>query len=93
MNKSNNFSNNLFFVKYSLKFEIDPLVNIIIGLINETKDDIQESIDNLHFLRFFYNKKETSLYHDYVTLVISRMSKYYGMSWFLGTLSDGYWHS
>ncbi|MCK5855983.1 MAG: radical SAM protein [Bacteroidales bacterium] len=79
MHKSNNFSNNLFFVKYSLKFDIDPLVNIIIGLINENESDIQESIDNLHFLRFFYSKKETSLYHDYVTLVISRMSKYYGM--------------
>jgi len=79
MDKSNNFSNNLFFVKFSQKYEIDPLVNIIIGIINETEDDIQEGIDNLHFLRFFYNKGEDSLYHDYVTLVISRMSKYSAM--------------
>ncbi|RLD65206.1 MAG: hypothetical protein DRI84_07260 [Bacteroidetes bacterium] len=79
MNKSNNFSTNLFFVKFALKNDIDPLVNIIIGLINETEDDIQEGKYNLHFLRFFYSKKEISLYHDYVTLVISRMSKYYSM--------------
>ncbi len=79
MAKSNNFSNNLFFVKFALKYDIDPLVNIIIGLLNETEDDIQEGMDNLHFLRFFYSKEEDSLYHDYVTLVISRMSKYFGM--------------
>ncbi|RLD43466.1 MAG: hypothetical protein DRI86_09995 [Bacteroidetes bacterium] len=79
MQKSNNFSNNIFFVKFAQKYEIDPLVNIIIGLIDETESDIQEGMDNLHFLRFFYNKGEDSLYHDYVTLVISRMSKYYSM--------------
>jgi hypothetical protein len=79
MAKSNNFSNNLFFVKFTLKYNIDPLVNIIIGLLNETEDDIQEGMDNLHFLRFFYSKGEDSLYHDYVTLVISRMSKYFAM--------------
>ena len=79
MHKSNNFSNNLFFVKFAQKYEIDPLVNIIIGLIDETEDDIQEGIDNLHFLRFFYNNGEDSLYHDYVSLVISRMSKYFSM--------------
>ncbi len=79
MHKSNNFSNNIFFVKFAQKYEIDPLVNIIIGLIDETEDDIQEGMDNLHFLRFFYNNGEDSLYHDYVTLVISRMSKYYSI--------------
>ena len=79
MAKSNNFSNNLFFVKFALKYDIDPLVNIIIGLLNENEYDIQESEDNLHFLRFFYNQKETTLYHDYVTLVVSRMSKYFAM--------------
>ena len=79
MAKSNNFSNNLFFIKFALKYDIDPLVNIIIGLLNETDDDIQEGMNNLHFLRFFYSKGEDSLYHDYVTLVISRMSKYFGM--------------
>lgn len=79
MHKSNNFSNNLFFVKYSLKYNIDPLVNIIKGIINETEEDVIESMNNLHFLRFFFHGEESSLFHEYVTLVISRMAKYYSM--------------
>jgi radical SAM superfamily enzyme YgiQ (UPF0313 family) len=79
MNKSNNFSNNIFFVKYSLKFGIDPLVNIIKGVIDESKEDVQQGMNNLHFIRFFYADKEISFRHDYATLVISRMTKYYAM--------------
>jgi len=79
MNKSNNFSNNIFFVKYAIKYGMDPLVNIIKGAIDETKEDVQEGINNLHFLRFFYGDKEISFMHDYATLVISRMTKYYSM--------------
>ena len=79
MNKSNNFSNNIFFVKYAIKYGMDPLVNIIKGAIDETIEDVQEGINNLHFLRFFYKDKEISFMHDYATLVISRMTKYYSM--------------
>lgn len=79
MNKSNNFSNNIFFVKYSLKYGIDPLVNIIKGAIDESKEDVQEGMNNLHFLRFFYADKEITFRHDYATLVLSRMTKYYAM--------------
>lgn len=79
MNKSNNFSNNIFFVKFAMKYDIAPLVNIIIGLVDEDDYDIKESLENLHFLRFFYGKEEISMYHDYVTLVISRKSKYMAM--------------
>ena len=79
MNKSNNFSNNIFFVKFAMKFDIAPLVNIIIGLVDEDDNDILESKENLHYLRFFYGKEEIAMYHDYVTLVISRKSKYMAM--------------
>ncbi len=79
MNKGNNFSNNIFFVKYALKYGINPLVNIIKGVIDETEEDVQEGMNNLHFLRYFYNQKDISLAHDYATLVISRMTKYYSM--------------
>jgi radical SAM superfamily enzyme YgiQ (UPF0313 family) len=79
MNKSNNFSNNIFFVKYALKYGINPLVNIIKGVIDETEEDVREGMNNLHFLRFFYNEKDISLTHDYATLVISNMTKYYSM--------------
>ena len=79
MEKSNNFSNNIFFVKYAMKFGMDPLVNIIKGIIDETEEDVIESMQNLHFLRFFYNGTEASLFHDYATLVISKMTKYFTM--------------
>ena len=79
MAKSNTFSSNILFLKFSLKNEIYPLVNIIKGVLGETADDVIESMANLHFLRYFYNKEEYSLYHEYVTLVVSNMTKYYTM--------------
>ena len=79
MAKSNTFSSNILFLKFSLKNQIYPLVNIIKGVLDETADDVIESIENLHFLRFFYNMGEYSLYHEYVTLVVSNMTKYYTM--------------
>ncbi|OYT12563.1 MAG: hypothetical protein B6I18_00225 [Bacteroidetes bacterium 4572_112] len=79
MAKSNTFSSNILFLKFSLKNEIYPLVNIIKGVLGETAGDVIESMANLYFLRFFYNKEEYSLYHEYVTLVVSNMTKYYTM--------------
>ncbi len=77
MNKSNTFSDNIFFVKYSLKNGIYPFTNVIKHIPGETEDDVQECINNLHFLRFFYNDSVVSFSHNYVTLVLSSMSRYY----------------
>ncbi|WP_066631631.1 B12-binding domain-containing radical SAM protein [Labilibacter marinus] len=77
MNKRNNFSNNLFFVKESLKNGIYPYVNVIKHIVDETEDDVQECISNLHYTRFFYNDAVVSFLHNYVNLVLSSMSKYY----------------
>lgn len=77
MNKSNSFSDNIFFVKQSLKHGISPFVNVIKHVPGETEEDVQESIDNLHFLRFFYNNSIVSFSHNYVPLVLSSMTKYY----------------
>lgn len=79
MNKSNTFSDNLFFVKYSLKHGISPLVNVIKHIPGETEEDVQESINNLHFLRFFYNNSIVSFSHTFVSLVLSSMSKYHSL--------------
>ncbi|NQU54726.1 MAG: radical SAM protein [Bacteroidetes bacterium] len=79
MNKSNTFSDNLFFVKYSLTNGISPLVNVIKHVPGETEEDVQESINNLHFLRFFYNNSIVSFSHTYVSLVLSSMSKYHSL--------------
>ncbi len=77
MNKSNSFSDNLFFVKHSIKNGIAPYVNVIKHIPYETEEDVQECIDNLHYTRFFYNNPIVSFSHNYVDLVLSSMSKYY----------------
>ena len=77
MNKSNSFSDNLFFVKYALKNGINPLVNVIMHVPEETEAEVQECVNNLHFLRFFYNNSVISFSHTYVDLVLSSMTKYY----------------
>jgi len=79
MNKSNSFSDNIFFVKYAIKNGISPFVNVIKHIPGETEDDIQECINNLHYLRFFYKDHIISFSHNYVNLVLSSMSKYYSI--------------
>ena len=79
MRKSNSFSDNIFFVKFSLKYGIDPFVNVIKYLPGETEKEIQESTNNIHFLRFFYNDKLISFSHTFVDLVLSSMTKYYSL--------------
>lgn len=77
MNKSNSFSDNIFFVKSAIKNGIAPYVNVIKYVPGETEEDVRESIDNLHYLRFFYNNRMLSFSHNYVPLVLSSMTKYY----------------
>ncbi len=77
MGKSNSFSDNILFVKYSLKNGINPVVNVIKHVPGETEDDVQECIKNLHFLRFFYKDSLVDFSHIYVDLVLSSMTKYY----------------
>lgn len=77
MSKSNSFSDNIFFVKHSLKNGITPIVNVIKHVPGEKEEDIQECVDNLHFLRFYYNDSIVSFSHIYVNLVLSSMTKYY----------------
>lgn len=79
MNKSNSFSDNLFVVKESIKNGIDPYVNVIKHIPDETEQDVHECIDNLHYTRFFYNDPIVSFSHNYVNLVLSSMSKYHGL--------------
>jgi len=77
MDKRNTFADNIFFVKESIKYSISPIVNVIRFIPRETKDDILNCIDNLKFLRFFYNNPVVKFEHIYVDLVLSSTSKYY----------------
>jgi len=79
MNKSNSFSDNLFFVKHSIENGLAPYVNVIKHIPGETEDDVQECIDNLHYTRFFYKDPIVSFSHNYVNLVLSSMSKYHNI--------------
>jgi radical SAM superfamily enzyme YgiQ (UPF0313 family) len=63
MNKSNSFSNNLFFVKWGLKYNVGSQVNIIRGVPDETTEDVLESIRNLHFLRFYLSVDGAKFVH------------------------------
>ena len=77
MNKSNSFSDNLFIVKHSIKNGITPTANVIKHVPEETENDVQECINNLHFLRFFYYNSIVSFSHIYVDLVLSSTTRYY----------------
>jgi len=77
MNKENSFSVNIYTVKTALKYNIKPGVNIIQGTPSETEEDIVDSIDNLHFLRFFFSADNNKLAHNYSTLNLCKGARYY----------------
>ncbi|MCE5336698.1 MAG: B12-binding domain-containing radical SAM protein [Desulfobacteraceae bacterium] len=79
MRKRTNFADNLFMVKFARKYGIKlPSANIICGAIGETDRDILESIDNLHFLRFYCDK--TLFYHRLIPLRLAKHSPFYDMT-------------
>jgi radical SAM superfamily enzyme YgiQ (UPF0313 family) len=51
--KRHRFAHNLCFLKLSDKYCIQEEVNILMGVPDETSDDVIESIHNLHYLRFY----------------------------------------
>ena len=78
MRKSTNFSDNVFFVKFAHKYKIKlPSANIICGAVGETDRDILESIDNLHFLRFYFDK--SFFVHNLIPLRVAQHSDFYTM--------------
>ncbi|MDO9152219.1 MAG: radical SAM protein [Paludibacter sp.] len=77
MKKENTFSENILFVKSALKFKIRPQVNILQDIPSETEDDIYESINNLHFLRFFFHDKNAEFVHEFLTLNLYKGTEYY----------------
>ncbi|MBI5552263.1 MAG: radical SAM protein [Desulfobacterales bacterium] len=78
MRKRNNFSDNLFFVKFAHKYKIKlPSANIICGAIGEEDIDVLESIDNLHFLRFYFDRHLFA--HNLIPLRVAKHSAFYDM--------------
>ena len=77
MKKENSFSENIYFVKQALKHSIKPQANIIQEIPNETDDDILESTNNLHFLRFFFHLNKVEFKHDFISLNLYKGTEYF----------------
>jgi radical SAM superfamily enzyme YgiQ (UPF0313 family) len=78
MRKKTNFSDNIFFVKFSRKFGIQlPSANVICGAVGEEDIDILECIDNLHFLRFYCDRD--LFRHNIIPLRVANNSDFHRM--------------
>ena len=76
IDKKNSFSSNLLFIKFAQKYKIGVVgANIIRYLYEETDDDIVESINNLHYLRFYY--ANDFFKHSLARLAVAESSPYY----------------
>lgn len=77
MNKSNDFAMNIFIVKAALRNNINLRTNIIKAVPDETKEDVLESMNNLHYLRFYFNIYKYKLIHDKGQFTLYKESAYY----------------
>ncbi|MCG8411397.1 MAG: radical SAM protein [Bacteroidales bacterium] len=76
MHKKTSFAHNLMFVKFAHKYGIGiDGANVIVGLLDENLDDIIESMNNLHFLRFFLSNNTLNIIIN--DLQISHNSRYF----------------
>lgn len=87
INKCNSFSTNFLFIKWALTYGIKIRgANLIMNLLEENDDNLRESLENLHFLRFMLDKSR--FMHIYTTLWIKKSSKYYKVLKNRGELSE-----
>lgn len=76
IHKKNTFASNLLFIKFALKYNIFVGgANVICGLLEETYTDVLEAIENIHFLRFYFQHGKFK--HDMSRLGIMNSSRYY----------------
>lgn len=76
IHKCNSFSSNFLYLKWAFLSGIKIRgANLIMNLLEETDDDLKESLDTMRFLRFMLNEKR--FLHIYSTLWIKRSSRYF----------------
>ena len=76
IHKCNSFSSNFLYIKWAFLSGIKIRgANLIMNLLEETDDDLQESLDTLRFLRFMLSDKR--FIHIYSTLWIKHSSHYF----------------
>lgn len=74
--KKNTLSSNLLFIKYAIKYGINISgANVIQGLLEETSEDIMESMINLRYMRFYLGRSKFR--HDMSNLAVMSSSRYY----------------
>lgn len=76
IHKKNTFSSNLLFIKWCRQYQIALQgLNVITGLLGETEEDIIESIQNMHYLRFFLEPNVAA--QNTLPLQVMKVSRYY----------------
>ena len=76
IHKCNTFSSNFLYIKWALLSGIKIRgANLIMNMLEETDDDLRESLDTLRFLRFML--KDMKFMHVYSTLWIKHSSRYF----------------
>lgn len=76
IHKCNSFSSNFLYIKWAFLSGIKIRgANLIMNLLEETDDDLRESLDTLRFLRFMLSDKR--FIHIYSTLWIKHSSRYF----------------
>lgn len=74
--KKNTFASNLFFIKWATHFGIKINgANVLRNLLEETVDDIKESLSNLHSQRFYLDY--AMFKHNQSDLGVSQSSRYF----------------
>ncbi len=81
LKKSTTFAENLLFVKFSQQYDIElTITGLIIGLPNEEEEDILESCNNLHYLRFYLDEKSNrGLRHNFAELMLFYDTPFWNM--------------
>jgi hypothetical protein len=76
MRKENRFIHNILFLKYwqSISPDFKMTYSIIMGIPDETKDDVEDALSNLDYLRFFIPRN--------VTLCFNKFQLSYGSSYY-----------
>ena len=80
LNKSTTFAENLLFIKFAQKYDVNvTITGLIIGIPNESESDIIESTENLHYLRFFLGEDTKKLQHRFAELSLFYKTNFWEM--------------
>lgn len=76
IDKKNTLASNLLFIKFAIKYSIYVGgANVIRGLLEETSEDVLEAIENLRYMRFYF--QDGIFMHNLSNLGIMSSSRYF----------------